>query len=210
MSMRSVGTDDGPPVPVKIGLQTAGVDDALAEIAALTPAARRAATRAQNKLAKWVGVHAARAIAQANQLPVKVIRDRVRLTRAKAGKPGKPGSGSVDQGSTVWIGTLTIPASKAGRVRQTRAGAAAGRHIYPDFFVATMPGGYTSVYQRHGAGQRWSKDRPRTSGPNLPIKESSITLEELEETRADLLRDGEDRYRALLVQELNFELNVKG
>ena len=188
------------------GVDIKGIDQALAAIGGLSAASRRAATRAQNKVAKQLGVQGARAIARANQLPVKVIRDRLRV---KSARPGKVSDGQTDQGARVWIGTWPIPASKAGRVRMTRAGAAAGKHIYPDYFVATMSSGHRSVFQRVGKGQRWTPGRPRTSSPNLPIAEATITLVELEQTRAELGREGEDRYRKLLIQELNYELNVK-
>ena len=188
---------------IKISMQTTGIDDALAEIAALTPASKRAATRAQNKLAKWVGARGASAIAKANQLPVKVMRQRLRVVRAK------PSTGRVDKGARVWIGTLPIASRKAGRVRQTSTGAAAGKHVYPDFFVATMPSGHTGVFTRMGTAARWTWGRPRTSPPNLPIVEANITLQDLHEIRAEMLQEGGRRYRELLVQELNYELNVR-
>ena len=68
------------------GVDINGIDQALAAIGGLSAASRRAATRAQNKVAKQLGVQGARAIARANQLPVKVIRERLRVKSARPGK----------------------------------------------------------------------------------------------------------------------------
>ena len=202
---------------VSVDLQAAGFKDSLEELAALTPATKRAARRAQNKVAVFAGARGARLLAKANDLPVKVIRERMRVYRATPKK----------EFASVWIGVFPVHADKAGRVRQTKGGAAAGRHIYPDYFVATMPStGHVGVFireanyqpkllkgstlvKRSSGSKRWTSDRPSTSSPNLPIKRAVINLQELDETRADMAREGERRYRELLIQELNFELNVK-
>ena len=185
----------------RAGVELRGVDQALASIAGLSAATRRAATRAQNKVAKQIGASAARAIAKANQLPVKALRKRLRVKRAKPDD---------DQGALVWVGTLPIAASQAGAVRETRSGAKAGRHSFPHGFVGTVSGGFRSVFERKGTSQRWSKGRLRTSSPNLPIAEGRIVLSGVEGARANALHEGEERYRAAMIQELNYELNVKG
>ena len=203
---------------IKMGLKATGIDAALAEIAELTPATKRAATRAQNKVAVFAGARGARLLAKANRLPVKVIRDRTRIYRAKPNR----------EWANVWIGAWPIPAERAGPIRETRNGAAAGRWIYPDYFVATMPKtGHTGVFIRtvnyqpklsknsgvvkgSSGSKRWTDGRPSTSSQNLPIERAVIDLQELEETRADMAREGEARYRKILIEELNFELNVKG
>ena len=187
-------------MPVNIGLETKGTDEALAEIATLTPAAKRAATRAQNKTLRWARAQAASRLAKINNVPSRAIRGRVRSFPANPAKPY----------ALLWLGVWPLSPSAGGNMSQTRSGARAGRNVFPGSFVATMPDGNTSIFDRARNGQRRTAGRPATSPANLPIVQQSIYLEGQDEVQAQLVDEGADRYRALMIQELNFELNVKG
>lgn len=54
--------------------------------------------------------------------------------------------------ASIWQGTLRIPAKYAGKPRNVKGGAQAGRHFFPGAFVATMKDtGYTGIFRRRGA-----------------------------------------------------------
>jgi len=187
-------------MPVKVDLQADGFRDALDELAALTPATKRASTRAQNKTLRWSRTQAASRLAKINNVPVKVMRERVRSFPAKPGK----------EFALLWLGVWPLPAAKAGRLSQTRSGAKAGRHAFAGAFVATMPAGAVGVFERAINGRRRTADRPQTSSPNLPIVPQYVQIEGAREVEQQLVSEGGRRYRDLMIQELNFELNVKG
>lgn len=69
-----------------------------------------------------------------------------------------------------------IPASAFG-VRRIRSGVSVQfrkdkpRITFKGAFVRTMKSGHRGVFRRARGAARWSKGRPRTSSPNLPIKE---------------------------------------
>lgn len=48
----------------------------------------------------------------------------------------------------VWQGTLRIPAKYAGKPRKVTGGVKAGKHYFPNAFIATMKNGYTGVFKR--------------------------------------------------------------
>lgn len=53
---------------------------------------------------------------------------------------------------SVWLGGNRIAAKYAGKVRNVRGGAKAGKHFFLGSFAATMPNGYRSVFHRKADG----------------------------------------------------------
>lgn len=94
----------------------------------------------------------------------------------------------------IWVGTDPYPAHRLGKVRWTprMQGARAGRHLFPGTFAHRAPQG--PIFRRVG--------RER-----LPIEVETVEVDEA--MRANLIRIEREalrRYRTILAQEMNFEL----
>ncbi len=72
-----------------------------------------------------------------------------------------------------------------------------------------MKSGHRGVYIRVRQGSRWTKGRPRTSSPNLPIKEllgpNDLTI--LGERLDDLVRVSDKLLQERLQHEIDWALN---
>ena len=145
----------------------------------------RAGTRAMNKTLKWIGSNARHEIAQKHDIPLKSLKGRVRLSNAKPGKAR----------AIAWFGIGDMRAIFAG-ARQNARGVQARSHFFQSAFIAT-PYGHLNVFKRKG------KER-------FPIIVQKIPLEHAEGILERVAQHAPDRLRSIYVQELNYELNVRG
>jgi hypothetical protein len=98
-----------------------------------------ASMRALNKTAAWVKSNCARRIAKEKLLKLKIINDRIRIAKAS----------TANLQAKILADVVSIRARDLGNLRQTSAGAAAGKHSFAGAFVATMPKtGYRSAFKR--------------------------------------------------------------
>lgn len=159
----------------------------------------RAGNRAVAKTTRSTLSQALRAIAKAEGIPVsrlrKAKRGTFRLTRQRNAVSG-----------LVWLGLLPVKASVFGKPRQTRGGARAGKQVFPEAFVATMPSGHTGIFERAiGRLSRFTKGR-RGSSPNLPIVEQLVSLRSAEAVLNSMQSQVQTQLEKTMAQELNFEL----
>lgn len=147
----------------------------------------RAAVRSVNKTLSWIGSQGRRDLSAKHDLPLKTLRGRVRLGKARGGDP----SGSA------WFGVRPIKAVHAGRPLQSIGGAKVRGHFFPGSFVARMPTGHLGIFKRRGPAR-------------LPIDEQMIYLHESQSILDGIAQHAPDRLRSIYVQELNYELNVRG
>lgn len=175
-----------------ITISLEGLESVLASFAALPEQAARAERRAVNKVTKFVARGAKREVAKSMGVAQKILDDRIRSFNY-----GHRGIAS----GLVWFGLnpMAVTKQRFGSLTQTRIGAKAGRLSFPGAFVAEMKNGHVGVFRRRG------KKR-------LPLDAERITLDTTAH-RAILAawaaRAGE-RMTAVLSQELNYEVNVRG
>jgi hypothetical protein len=145
--------------------------------------------RAINKTLTWAVSHGLRAIASANDVPLKALRGRRRGRKRNASRRNLTGQ--------AWFGTLPVLASDVGKPRQTRLGARAGKHAFPGAFVATMPSGHIGIFKRRSASR-------------LPIVEQVVQLSAAESAIEGVARQTSTRLETVFAQEFNYEVNVRG
>lgn len=199
---------------VQIGIDSSDIGALLREFNTLPGEFDKAEIRALNKTAQWVKGYAARAVSQKIKIAAKVIRNRLRILRADR-KRGRVFA-------RVWLGTNPIAADSFGRARQTRTGVTVGSRQFPHAFLATMPHGVGNrrqgVYLRSNLGRnhelsrggsRWSKGRPHSSSPNLPVFKPRVDIEnEANAAIRSLEALAGARLVTVLRQELNYIINV--
>jgi len=169
---------------IKLDVALEGLDAVLAEFRALPKQVDRAEKRAVRKATRFLAAEVRRELAKAHGIPQKVLRQRKRIAL-------KPNRGQV------WVGTLPIAASHLGTPRQTRSGARVGRRRYDKAFVARMRSGHVGVFRRKGKSR-------------LPIEEVREPLPLARAAADAALRKTESRLPVLFLQELNYEVNVRG
>lgn len=176
---------------MRITINQQGVQGALS---ATPEKVRKAEVRALKKIGQYAGSQVARGIAAAERIPLRT------LTRGRAGKAGRlrvrvPETTAALK-AQVWIGTNPVKASYLGKPRQTKAGARAGQHAFPGAFVATMKSGHVGIFKRaHGSRK---------------LDEQVIRLQSAQSVVDKVLGPLPERHYALLMQELNYELRVRG
>jgi hypothetical protein len=128
---------------------------------------RPSVNKALNETAKAVHGQAVRDLSQEMNLPKQVISKRLKIKKSKV---------STMQARVIAL-TAPIRAGDAGKFRQTARGARAARRIFPNSFVATMPSGKTSVFERRGRAR-------------LPIKYTTIDFHAAATSKIDKLVQG--------------------
>ena len=164
-------------IEFRIGVDIADLRSFTNRIKAESP---RLARLAINKALAHSRTVAARKLAAVKGMPVNAVRKRMKVTKAN----------NRGHGGRLTVLQQRVLASSIGKVAQVKRGEAsgtpkAGSRRFPGAFIATMPGGHTSIFKRVG--------RPR-----LPIKEQGIPLlPEAETIVPDIIRrDGERVFRA--------------
>ena len=141
----------------------ADVSQALRENEANRKRVLQAAVRSLNRTADQVRTAGVKSISAELGTKQKTVREQLRVIRATRSKLA-----SIVVGTGKAIGLIHFHA------RQTAAGVVVTlygkKKLFKGAFIQTMPGGHRGIFRRrHGTG--WSKGRPRTSSPNLPIRE---------------------------------------
>lgn len=150
---------------------------------------RRAVRRAITNTVRWLRRQVARIAAMELGIAQKIFdKSRIRFRMER---------GDVLEG-ILWIGTNPFPAHRLGRVKWTRkmTGARAGRRTFPGTFAASHTG--TPLIWRRSGRER------------LPIEIETVDIdtaigENVRRLEAEALK----RYRTLLAQSVNFELQKK-
>lgn len=158
---------------------------------------RKAQSRALRKLRTWVQRQVLRAAAQATGATQKALKAALRFT-----------SRSVQGGFKVWVGTNPIQAQFLGKVSWTRrmTGARVGRRTFAGAW-SWGPGSRTGTAVMHRTGEfvrRGRAARERIEPVTVEIHEAvSARMSELQGAIAE-------RFQTLLLQELNYALQVEG
>lgn len=184
---------------IALDLVTDNIDDIVAKLEQMAPAARRALVRTVRRVTQSAGTQAARDIARRSGVPVRALTQggRGRGQRVFTRVPPANARTADQIGGSVWVGYNPIAASRVGRLRQDEKGAWARRYYFEDGFLATMRSGYRSIFTRVG-------------GDRLPIEEGKVALTVAEPAMRDIERTSRARLRDVLISELNYELNVRG
>lgn len=147
----------------------------------LRGAQQRAALRyALSDTTRWAGTQTVRRLSAAKRIQQKIIRRRVIPIMPTATKLS----------GYIWVGVGGIRAIDLGPSRQDASGVSArgegGNFRFPHAFLAAMPsrveggGQHTGVFRFPSSKKppsRWTKGRPKTSPPNLPIEEVRVQLQ---------------------------------
>lgn len=189
-------------MPVAIDFRNTDFETLIKELQEIGPVTARVLVRAVRKVTRSASSQAARDVAQRSRVPARALtkggsggKGRRIYTRLPTAKPIR-GDVDRDTSASIWLGHNPIPASRLGAMRQQRSGARAGRHTFYGAFLASMPSGYVSIFKRRGKRR-------------LPIDEQAAPLEVAEAVMREIERTNRGRLRAVLLQEFNYELNVK-
>ena len=143
-----------------------------------------AVRRALRKAAQWL-----------QRQVTRVAATEIGVTQSKFKKARV--SVSIGKGSAwtarIWVGTDPWAAHRLGAVKWTRkmAGARAGRRLFPGTFVPRQGG---PIFKRSGAGR-------------LPIEKETVEIDAaMQQNIRRLETSALSRFRQLLAQELNYEL----
>lgn len=119
---------------------TASGLDALEKALVASPrAVERAENRALKRTITWVRKQMLREGSERFEVP----QSRLKKARRSSVFVGRGGA-------RAFLGTAPLKAGYAGNPRQQKKGAKVGRHKFPGAFVARMPSGYTSIFERRG------------------------------------------------------------
>ncbi|WP_264688674.1 MULTISPECIES: phage tail protein [unclassified Wolbachia] len=110
--------------------------------------------KALNKTAIWLKGQAAKEISEEKKIKLTVMRKRLRIFKAKAGRLEV----------LIRANLYDVRASSIGSMRETKRGTKTGNHEFIGAFTATMPRGYKGAFKREGRAA-------------LPIKEVKLSLE---------------------------------
>ncbi|WP_337843567.1 phage tail protein [Rheinheimera sp.] len=138
------------------------------EIEASLPKIQNAVRRAVEKTAKWFEVATTRELGQALQFPRKVltVRFRHRFT-----------SRDQSRAVNIWLGINPVEARHLGKGRQTKQGVTIRKRMFDGAFLATMPSGHSSVWERQkGVTNRPHEKRPDGQWTQLPIKKVRLDI----------------------------------
>jgi hypothetical protein len=169
---------------ISLHVELSGLEDVMRDIEAMPAQIDRAMKRTIRKGTQYAAGQVIRGLATANNIPQRILRNRRVKTRIG------------DELGSVWIGHNPVAVSYLGTPRQTKSGAKVGARAFPGAFVATMPTGHTGVFRRRGQSR-------------LPIQEVMQPLDKAGQVADEVVNRLPDRLRTILLQELNFEANVR-
>lgn len=163
---------------------------------------QRAAVRGLNDTIKWLASQSAKAVSAETGIAQKHIRRRLRTNRRAT---------LTKLRSILWIGLYPMKAGYLGTPRQGPRGTRAGKRFFEGAFAATMRSGHVGVFRRSGHTKRWTRGRPRTSSPNLPIEEQMVPLEPMASKAIEaLLPQVEDQVLTRTYKHLEYEVFIRG
>lgn len=183
------------------------------EFAELTPKAVAVAQRrAINKTLRWLRTHVARSVGQQQRIAIASVRQRLKAYPIKGEGPGK-----------LWFGINPLEASRAGRVRQTRAGVSVAGRSFQGAFFKRVYGDRPDIWIRAGSKYFTDEAYPlstvtankrgrsgwiaeSTSLGRFPLGKAKISLEDVRPHFNAWTQKAHERLLVVMKQELNFEL----
>lgn len=177
-----------------ITVKGGGLFEAITALESVEPPVRRAVTRTVRKVTNSITKVIASEIAKGSRVPVKAL-----TKGGSTGRGRRVVSYFRDDGLTgaVWVGYNPIKAGYVGTPVQQVRGARVGRHTFPGAFDATMRSGHRSIFVRTGKGR-------------LPLEEKLVSIDIAPGVVAEAQAQARTRLSDVLLQELNYEINVKG
>ncbi|HSH30040.1 MAG TPA: hypothetical protein VK971_09060 [Thiohalobacter sp.] len=159
---------------------------------------RRAQKRAARKAARYAQRQVARLLSQATGVAQgKLTKSRIKVYLE---------DGELWE-AKLWIGLDPLPAHRLGSVKWTprMAGARAGRRLFPGSFAHQAPKG--PIFIRSGEPPRIMTKGSHRGEVREPLRAESVELDgALEMNMQRIARETQRRYRKLMGDELNFEL----
>lgn len=160
-------------------------------------AARRqigaAGRRAARRTATWMRGNIARDLSAAHDVPLRVIRRRLKVSSARGRVPG----------AVLWAGILPVRARDLGklwprtpRMQRAARGSWAGEHFFEGSFVARL-GSVRSVWRRKGQGR-------------FPVTEAKVALTEARPIAERNMAAAEAYFQRTLQHELDYRLRQRG
>lgn len=168
---------------MRIDINAEGMEELLAGIRSQGERAVIAANRAVGKTVDQTVTAIASELGAASRVPVGLLK-RHRIYSLKP-------SGKRLRGR-VWVGFAPVKAAYVGTLSKTAKGARAGQHSFPGSFIARMQSGHRGVFHRTGFDRKIQED-----------------VVEIKGITASVNRDAAQRLRQNVIQELNYELNVR-
>lgn len=158
------------------------IDKIILNINALPDQVTRASIFAINRTAEWLKSSAAREISAQKRVKLKIIRDRLKITKANKKQL------SANISANMWA----LKGKDLGSMSQTPTGAKAGHYTFQGAFVATMKSGHKGIFRRKTIAR-------------LPIKELYIPLDNYASKVISLLIDQESQ----AIFERHFQQQIK-
>lgn len=189
--------------PIDIRIDTRGtLEQVRGQLAAMPQGVERARKRAARKLGTWARRQVLRTIAQAVEVPQKVIGANKRFTATVL----------PEGGLRIWVGTNPIPAHRLGTVRWTRnmAGARAGRRLFPETW-SWGPGSRTgtAIMYRNEDVRVMTKGRYQGKVREAIDRWDVLIHDHVLARITGMEPEIGERYSTLLLQELNYALRVE-
>ena len=122
------------------------------DLNAMPPMIQKSTVRALNRTIQHVQSQSVKSIAQAVAVPQKLIRQKMKTSKAKPWQLS----------AKLSMNLFPLPVMKL-KPKQTKRGVTAAKQAYPSAFIATMPSGYQGVFQR-------------LSQKRLPMQEIKIAI----------------------------------
>lgn len=130
-----------------------------------------AARSAHRKTATWAKKRIEKKLSDKYEIPLKTIR-KYRSTRG-----GNDFFSSVTEGWNPIYANQKEDNSFLGKLRQTKTGVFAGRHSFPNGFIATMASGHTGIFKRTGRLTQNGKPQIAKEYINLVLADAEIQAE---------------------------------
>lgn len=197
----------------QITVSTIGLDEVVARTGALPRQADAALKRALRKTVAWVASQSRREIARDVGVAQSAIKQRIASRLTKSARPV----------GLIWFGLNRLDASLAGKASQGAAGVKVRKYIFPGAFLASIYGSAAKVWIRLRSRNYdpvvypYTKRRSFTDVPaglrsRFPVVKATIAIDtpSVRAIIADKAGMARERMRTLLLQELNYEINVKG
>ena len=160
----------------------------------------QAMAQSLNRTAQRAMTRTRRALAQAKQLPQKVLKKRVQMFKASPRKLV----------ARVWVGVKKhIPIESLPGARFIISGKQAGTlkagRIISKPFKATLKSGHSGLFVRKAPALRRTAGRPATSSPNLPIEHPVVRLQP--EAERIIEHETREQMRAFFPSELRRQVD---
>lgn len=208
-------------------IQIENLEQTIRQLQNYSPATRAAANTAVRKTVNWAARQVARGVSARSDVTQRSLLSPGSSGKAKRIYKRFPTRRRAQSAGSVYLGYNPIKTGYVGAIRPWKRGQTprVRSHRFPGGFVATLPSGHRGIFRRGiGTTAQGIKTKRRKGAPRreprplsknkwgvttLPIDEQLVFLEESEELVRSLEIDAGPRLRSTLLQELNFQLNVR-